>query len=63
MADTDTTTTDAEHFGLGFHPGKELVPRDPSLGPKQDQLEEVCRTKGFRPPLYQIVSDRRGETT
>ncbi|KAF5692821.1 hypothetical protein FDENT_2541 [Fusarium denticulatum] len=32
-------------------------------GPWQDQLDSVCRDAQLRPPVFQIVSDRRGGRT
>ncbi|KAJ4263891.1 hypothetical protein ACHAPJ_003572 [Fusarium lateritium] len=32
-------------------------------GPWQDQLDNVCRDAQLRPPVFQIVSDRRGGRT
>ncbi|KAM5346666.1 hypothetical protein ACJ41O_009671 [Fusarium nematophilum] len=32
-------------------------------GPWQDQLEGFCRDAQMRPPVFQIVSDRRGGRT
>lgn len=33
-----------------------------SGGSKQEQLEDWCRQNQIRPPVYSIVSDRRGES-
>ncbi|TID23571.1 putative GTPase-activating protein [Venturia nashicola] len=33
------------------------------IGPWQEKLNELCIANGFRPPIYQIASDRRGGRT
>lgn len=32
------------------------------VGPKQNELEDECKKRGFHAPVYQITSDRRGES-